>query len=200
MKFAWYSILFTVLIFLHDERRHGSFVQPLPAPAEIGLKVETFSDPGLRNLKGPAPGDNAQSSKASFIDGIENSPKANPSNEGESSLLNRSLKGSSGFFSPALSGPGSLASILLGFVKVLIFGETDIPIVEEGVMAGLGDSSSGTTCPEVITRTYQAEDLCGNITPCTQLITIGDLAPPVITCPAGLTFECVGDVPLADIS
>lgn len=87
MKFVYYSILFTVLIFLHDERRYGSFVQPQPALAEIGLKVETFSDPGLGNTKGPASGDNAQSPKASFINEIENSPKANSSNEGESASL-----------------------------------------------------------------------------------------------------------------
>ena len=38
----------------------------------------------------------------------------------------------------------------------------------------ISDVSDGNTCPEVITRTYQAEDDCGNISTCTQLITIDD--------------------------
>ena len=64
----------------------------------------------------------------------------------------------------------------------------------------LSEVSDGNTCPEVITRTYQAEDECGNVSTCTQTITIDDTTPPEITCPSGVTVECAGDVPAADIS
>jgi len=37
----------------------------------------------------------------------------------------------------------------------------------------VGDVSAGT-CPEVITRTYRAVDVCGNSATCTQIITVRD--------------------------
>ncbi|WP_163325912.1 PKD-like domain-containing protein, partial [Draconibacterium mangrovi] len=45
-----------------------------------------------------------------------------------------------------------------------------------------GDESDGNTCPEVITRTYKATDVCGlySVT-CTQKITINDTTDPVIS-------------------
>ena len=64
----------------------------------------------------------------------------------------------------------------------------------------VGDVSDNATCPEIITRTYQAIDDCGNITTCTQTITIDDTTPPTMSCPADLTVECVAEVPAADIS
>ncbi|MFK7968843.1 MAG: hypothetical protein AB8F95_00680 [Bacteroidia bacterium] len=42
----------------------------------------------------------------------------------------------------------------------------------------------------VITRTWTATDACGNSTPCTQTITVGDNADPVITCPADVSISC----------
>src|SRR4029079_16182183 len=53
------------------------------------------------------------------------------------------------------------------------------------------------TCPRIITRTYSIADSCGNISQCVQTITVDDITNPVITCPADLTFECSGDVPVA---
>ena len=47
-----------------------------------------------------------------------------------------------------------------------------------------GDVWNGT-CPRIITRTYMATDSCGNTTQCTQTITVDDVTPPTITCPAG---------------
>jgi hypothetical protein len=48
----------------------------------------------------------------------------------------------------------------------------------------VGDQSDGQTCPETITRTYRATDAAGNTTDCTQVITVDDLTPPVVTgCP-----------------
>ena len=41
-----------------------------------------------------------------------------------------------------------------------------------------------------ITRTWTAEDACGNTTTCSQIITIQDTSPPSITCPDNITIEC----------
>ncbi|MCK3685487.1 PKD-like domain-containing protein, partial [Maribellus sp. YY47] len=53
-----------------------------------------------------------------------------------------------------------------------------------------GDVSDGNTCPEVITRTYKATDLCGlySVT-CTQKITIDDTTDPVISSLTDKTIE-----------
>ena len=52
------------------------------------------------------------------------------------------------------------------------------------------DVSDGNSCPEVITRTYQIEDFCGNTATCTQLITIDDNINPTLTSPPNLTASC----------
>ena len=43
-------------------------------------------------------------------------------------------------------------------------------------------------CPETFTRTWIIEDECGNQTTCEQDITIEDVTPPTITCPADITL------------
>ena len=45
----------------------------------------------------------------------------------------------------------------------------------------------------VITRTWTSTDDCGNTSTCVQQIQIEDTTPPVITCPANLTLECIDD-------
>jgi uncharacterized repeat protein (TIGR01451 family) len=42
----------------------------------------------------------------------------------------------------------------------------------------------------IISRTWTAEDSCGNIGSCIQLISVQDTTPPVITCPVDLTINC----------
>jgi hypothetical protein len=42
----------------------------------------------------------------------------------------------------------------------------------------------GTACGGTITNTYTATDASGNMAVCTQVITIDDTEPPIITCPA----------------
>jgi hypothetical protein len=64
----------------------------------------------------------------------------------------------------------------------------------------VGDASDGQICPETITRTYRATDLCGNTADCTQIITVDDDVPPMITCPMDVTVECLPDVPAPDPS
>ena len=54
------------------------------------------------------------------------------------------------------------------------------------------DESDGGTCPEIITRTYQCIDVCGNACECTQKIVIDDDEPPECTCPSNITI-CPGD-------
>ena len=55
----------------------------------------------------------------------------------------------------------------------------------------VGDSATnGTANCNVITRTYQATDPCGNTNTCTQTITVSDTVPPVITCPPNANVPC----------
>ncbi|MBK8922692.1 MAG: HYR domain-containing protein [Saprospirales bacterium] len=66
----------------------------------------------------------------------------------------------------------------------------------------LSQVSNGQTCPEVVTRTYQIADLCGNLANCVQTIAIDDEIPPTITCPPNLTATCSASeqTPYADYS
>ncbi|MCB9028083.1 MAG: hypothetical protein H6545_03070 [Bacteroidales bacterium] len=50
--------------------------------------------------------------------------------------------------------------------------------IDEGSFTLLSEVSDGNTCPEVITRTYQIADHCGNSATATQLITIDDNVNP----------------------
>src|SRR5213075_1052475 len=52
----------------------------------------------------------------------------------------------------------------------------------------------------LITRVYIATDLCGNTATCAQLITVNDITPPSITCPANLTVSCASAVPAANVA
>ncbi|MBL0153493.1 MAG: HYR domain-containing protein [Chitinophagaceae bacterium] len=66
----------------------------------------------------------------------------------------------------------------------------------------IGDVISNQTCANryTITRTYRATDVCGNFTECTQIITVNDITPPVLTCPAPVTVSCAGAVPAPNIA
>ncbi|HEV7782833.1 MAG TPA: PKD-like domain-containing protein, partial [Chitinophagaceae bacterium] len=66
----------------------------------------------------------------------------------------------------------------------------------------VGDVISGQTCANryTITRTYRATDVCGNFAECTQIITVNDVTPPVMTCPAPVTVSCAAAVPAVNIA
>ncbi len=75
---------------------------------------------------------------------------------------------------------------------------TDNCGIDETSFTHVGDVSDGESCPEVITRTYSIEDLCGNEATCTQIITINDTQLPSLTCPGALTAQCTAPAAYAD--
>ena len=69
-----------------------------------------------------------------------------------------------------------------------------------GLMAStftLVSQAASGTCPRTVTRTYSIADSCGNVSSCSQAFTVSDNTPPVITCPAGTTVDCFGNLPAA---
>ena len=63
----------------------------------------------------------------------------------------------------------------------------------------VGEISDAMTCPETITRTYQAQDHCGNISTCDQIITVDDTTAPAFTLqPADITIQCDDSTDPAD--
>jgi hypothetical protein len=44
------------------------------------------------------------------------------------------------------------------------------------------------SCPQLITRMWQAMDCCSNTASCSQIVTIKDTSPPVITCPSNIVL------------
>ena len=69
------------------------------------------------------------------------------------------------------------------------------------VTLAVADATAPGSCPNsfVITRTWTATDLCGNTATAVQTITVDDQVDPVISgTPADITFDCAGDVPVAN--
>ena len=67
-------------------------------------------------------------------------------------------------------------------------------------VAFVSDSALVGTNPGIITRTYSITDAAGNSITVTQSITVDDTINPTASNPAGVTVECIGDVPAAQIS
>jgi len=58
---------------------------------------------------------------------------------------------------------------------------TDNCAINTSAFVLLSQTSDGLNCPETFTRIYQVSDVNGNLSSCTQTITIDDITPPVIT-------------------
>jgi hypothetical protein len=70
---------------------------------------------------------------------------------------------------------------------------TDDCSADEDIAVSYSDDASGRTgCngTGIVVRTWIARDACGNISQCTQDITIEDATPPIITCPADVIVNC----------
>jgi hypothetical protein len=61
------------------------------------------------------------------------------------------------------------------------------------------DVAAGT-CPIIITRTWTVFDAAGNSASCDQVITIGEITPPVANCPPNDTIPSDFNLPYADYS
>ena len=74
-----------------------------------------------------------------------------------------------------------------------------LPVTDDNCQGPLvvtheGDDVNATQCDGgTITRTYRVTDACGNFAECEQVITVSEPPPPVITCPADQTVECIDD-------
>lgn len=62
----------------------------------------------------------------------------------------------------------------------------------------VSDMSDGNKCPEIITRTYEIVDSCGNNTLVTQEISILDSIPPTASNPDSTVVSCATDIPPAN--
>ena len=67
----------------------------------------------------------------------------------------------------------------------------------ESTFTLVSQTSGVGICPRTVTRTYSIADTCDNVSMCTQVFTVDDITPPVITCPVGVTVECFVALPLA---
>ncbi len=52
------------------------------------------------------------------------------------------------------------------------------------------DSTQLNDCELLITRNWTSTDACGNSSSCIQHITVANISPPEISCPADMTIEC----------
>jgi gliding motility-associated-like protein len=71
------------------------------------------------------------------------------------------------------------------------------------VTVTVADVISNQTCANryTITRTWTATDVCGNSSTSSQIITVNDQTPPLITgTPANINFNCSEDVPQGSIA
>jgi hypothetical protein len=68
------------------------------------------------------------------------------------------------------------------------------------LVAFVNDVSSGTTCPQIISRTYSVTDACNNQINVTQTITVDDNILPTASNPLPISVQCRSDIPAPDIS
>jgi hypothetical protein len=70
----------------------------------------------------------------------------------------------------------------------------DTPVAQDNCclqgVSVFGTFTNAGTCPQVITRVWVAKDCCGNTNTCSQIITVQDTTPPVLTCSPDKTVQC----------
>ena len=69
----------------------------------------------------------------------------------------------------------------------------------DGGMVSGSDVSNGSTCPEIVTRTWTYVDACGNVGTETQVFTINDVESPTASNPTSINVECLADAPSPDV-
>jgi len=73
-------------------------------------------------------------------------------------------------------------------------GQIDFPCtVPDPNISLTNETSDNYLCPEIITRSYQIWDACGNVDICQEIITINDTIPPVLNTPDSVHW-CVQDI------
>jgi len=85
-------------------------------------------------------------------------------------------------------------------VDILVVTDEADNQVNPPTVTHVSDVSDGNTCPEVITRTYNVADDCGNNIDVFQTITVLDITDPTASNPATTNVQCIGDVPVVDIT
>jgi len=79
-----------------------------------------------------------------------------------------------------------------GFVNA--GGQVNFPCTVPDANIWLTNSiSDNSACPQIITRSYQIQDFCGNTDVCQEIIAIDDTIPPVINTP-DTVYWCVQDI------
>ena len=80
-----------------------------------------------------------------------------------------------------------------------VIGETDNCLLAP-IVTFVSDVSDGNSCPEIITRTYQVSDGCGNYIHVNQMITVSDVTPPLVDNPVSISVPGALDVPAPNIN
>jgi uncharacterized repeat protein (TIGR01451 family) len=71
----------------------------------------------------------------------------------------------------------------------------DFPIAtstcaDTNLIVNIVSTESNGICPLVVTRTWQANDTCGNSSSCSQAVTVQDDSPPTLFCAGNKTVSC----------
>jgi gliding motility-associated-like protein len=102
---------------------------------------------------------------------------------------------------PTASNPPGIVVQCIALVPAanpaVVFDEAD-NCTANPVVAFVSDVSDGNACPETITRTYSVTDDCGNSINVTQTIIVDDTTNPTASNPAGVTVQCIAQVPAPD--
>jgi len=102
---------------------------------------------------------------------------------------------------PTASNPPSLTVACVEDVP-----DPDINVITDEVdncslpsVTFVSDVPDNTSCPFLITRTYQITDDCNNFILRTQIITVNDDILPTATAPPSITVQCNSEIPSPDI-